>query len=205
MAEAKTIHINLRPVQEYTGDRIKQIERFNRDVRDTIGKSVHQSREVTRRVLTTGLGMGGLALIKARETVGGGRELFEKAEHRGEELEHTLISQVNDRFQHLETQAGEELHRLRERMGGVPAPTVISEQLDWAVARVRTIAERKINDKTLPIPSYDDLTAKKIIHMVKEMSPEELTKLREYEAKGKTRTTVLQAIDQELKKKLSVA
>jgi|GEM_PF-4560243 len=207
MTEAKTIHINLRPVQEYTGDRIKQVERFNRDVRNAIDQSVHQTREIAHRALTTGLGMGGLAVIKVRETVGGGRELFEKAEHRGEDMEHALISRVNDRVQHLETQAGEELRRLRTRMGGVPAPTVVNEQVDWAVTRMRTLAGRKNGGKSqaLPLPSYDDLTAKQVINMLDGLDANDLTKLRQYEAEGKARVTVLRAIDEKLKTKLAVA
>ena len=207
MAETKTIRINLRPVQEYAGDRIKRVKRLNSDLRKGIGHSVHQSREVTGRALTTGLGMGGLALVKAREAVGGGREFLEKAEHRGEDIEQALISRVNERIQRLETQAGEELRRLQERMGGVPTPAVFNGQIDQAVARVRALAERKKEDngQTLPIPSYDDLTAKEIIDMLDSLTVDELEAFRQYEAKGKARVTVLRAIDEKLKKQLAVA
>jgi hypothetical protein len=207
MAEIKTIHINLRPVQEYTGDRIKQVERFNRDVRNALSQSVHQSRETTLRALTTGLGMSGLAVVKARETVGGGRELFEKAEHRGEDMEHALISQVNERIHHLESQATEELRRLRTRMGDIPTPITINDQVDWAATRVRTLTGLKNSgeSQTLPIPSYDHLTAKQIVSMLDELSVEALEKFRQYEAQGKARVTVLRAIDEKLKAKLAVA
>ncbi len=50
-----------------------------------------------------------------------------------------------------------------------------------------------------PIDGYDDLTAAQVIERVKDLEPDELRRVREYERRNANRKTVLSALEQRLK------
>ena len=140
--------INLRPVQEFTGDRMKQAQRVNSSVRTGFAQSIEQVRSVAYRTVLASVGLGGLAFDGARRKAVDGWELLDKAEERGEEIEQMVMTGVSDQVHRLETQAGNELRKLRVQLPSVPAvpsipavpgSQIISDQLDkpldWTVRR----------------------------------------------------------------------
>lgn len=209
--------INLRPVQEFTGDRMKQAQRVNSSVRTGFAQSIEQVRSVAYRTVLASVGLGGLAFDGARRKAVDGWELLDKAEERGEEIEQMVMTGVSDQVHRLETQAGNELRKLRVQLPSVPAvpsipavpgSQIISDQLDkpldWTVRRF-TIQRQANGAVHAPLTDYDELTAQQVIDLLGQMDASGLEKARAYEAKGKARVTVLRAIDTELAKKLSVA
>lgn len=53
----------------------------------------------------------------------------------------------------------------------------------------------QVDAETLPIPAYDGLSASQVVQRLTGLSPEELEAVRAYEAGGRGRKTVLNAID----------
>jgi len=212
MAEVKITQINLRPVQEFTGDRVKQAQRMNSDLRTGIGQRIHRVRELTHSTLLAGMGLGGLAYDSAWRRIADSWEFLDKAELRGEEIEQNMASRLNDGVHRLEVQAGNELRKFRVQLpnipdvpavSNVPGRQVVRKRLDWTVNRFN-IRARKNGVDQIPLSNYDELSAHDIIDMVRQMDADTLESLRAYEANGKARVTVLRAIDSQLEKKLAV-
>lgn len=63
---------------------------------------------------------------------------------------------------------------------------------------MRPIASTAAPAASLPIPDYDDLTARKAIERLAGLAPAALRKLREYERRHANRKSVLEAIDRGL-------
>lgn len=53
----------------------------------------------------------------------------------------------------------------------------------------------QISPETLPIPAYDGLSASQVVQRLTGLGPEELEAVRDYEAGGRGRKTILNAID----------
>jgi hypothetical protein len=54
-------------------------------------------------------------------------------------------------------------------------------------------------EDAFPLPGYDDLTAAQVVERLKELEPDELRRVRDYERRNANRKTVLSALDQRLK------
>jgi hypothetical protein len=54
------------------------------------------------------------------------------------------------------------------------------------------------NGPELPIPGYDDLTARQVIERLGKLKPAELRKVRDYELRHLNRKSVLDAIERSL-------
>lgn len=210
MATIAITQINLRPVQEFTGDRMKQAQRMNADVRTGIAQSIHQVRTLTHRTVLASLGLGGLAYDGARRRATDSWEFLDRAEQRGEEIEHNVVTSVSGRVHQLETQASAELRKLHIPVPSAPAvPTVpgkqvINKPLDWTVRRI-SLRRQENGLSQWPIDGYDALSAQQIVGMTKSLSADSLGKVRAYEASNKARVTVLRTVDMELQKQLAVA
>lgn len=213
MAEVKITQINLRPVQEFTGDRMKQAQRMNSDLRTGVAQRVHQVRGLTHSTLLAGIGLGGLAYDNAWRRITDSWEFLDKAELRGEEIEQNMTTRLSDHVHRLQEQAGSELRRLRVQLPSVPSTPpvpnlpgrqVVGRQFNWTVRRF-SIPGQKNGSAHLPITGYDEISVQEIIDMVGQLDADKLERMRAYEANGKARITVLRTIDAQLEKKLAVA
>ena len=54
-------------------------------------------------------------------------------------------------------------------------------------------------EDAFPLPGYDDLTAAQVVERSKELKPDELRRVRDYERRNANRKTVLSSLDQRLK------
>lgn len=201
MAENKISQINLRPVQEFTGDRMMQAQRCNRTVRNGIAYGVQQMRTVTHRTFLAAIGLSGLAYDGVRRRLEDSREYLEKAEQRGEEIESEMSARLNERVHQLENQAGDELRKLN--LPAVPGRQSVSKPLDWTVRRFSSRPHGNGAEHE-PLSGYDELTAQAIIDMVDELDANAVQAVRVYEAEHKGRVTVLRALDTALKARLAV-
>ena len=213
MTEAKITQINLRPVQEFTGDRMKQAQRMNSDLRTGVEQRVHQVRELTHSTLLASIGLGGLAYDNAWRRIADSWEFLDKAELRGEEIEQNMTTRLSDRVHRLEEQAGNELRKFQVKLPSipdipavpnVPGRQIVGKRLDWNVRRF-SIRAQKNGAEQAPLSGYDKLSVHEIIDTVGHMDADKLEKMRVYEANGKARVTVLRTIDSQLEKKLAVA
>ena len=75
-----------------------------------------------------------------------------------------------------------------------------TELLGDLMRRARRQTEELLSDlsDTFPIPGYDDLTAAQVIERLRDLEPDELRRLREYERRNANRKTVLGALDAKL-------
>jgi hypothetical protein len=199
--------INLRPVQEYVGDRIKQVEFYNRSIRTSIHRGVNSTRRLGAKSLRTSIGLGALAVDQAATSTRSGIELLDKAEDKGADLEREVSTYVGDRVHDLEQRAGQELRRMSVGLKSNPA-VAGSQALNAQLDRVLTVILPGNGGSSAalrePLAGYDALNAPTVKARLAGMSVAELEILRDYEARNKARITVLQAIDGEIRDRLAV-
>jgi hypothetical protein len=199
--------INLRPVQEYVEDRIKQVEFYNRSVKTSLRQGFDGTRRLGAKSLRTGIGLGALAVDQAATSTRSGMELLDKAEEKGADLERGVSAYVGDRVHDLEQRAGQELRRMSVGLKSNPA-VAGSQALNAQLDRVLTVILPGNGGSSPalrePMADYDALNAPTVKARLAGLSVAELEILREYEARSKARITVLQAIDGEIRDRLAV-
>jgi hypothetical protein len=89
------------------------------------------------------------------------------------------------------------LGRGREQLGSASKRTRLAEPVGRLV-RGADRARRNVDGESLPIPGYDELTARQVMSRLSGLSPPELRKMREYERRHANRKSVLTAIEREL-------
>jgi hypothetical protein len=205
--------LNLRPVQEYLGDLRKQVSNINETTQETVRNTVTGTVHFGQRVARTGIGFGALAYDQAANSLASGIEFVGKAEKKGEELEHTLTAQLGDRVHQLEEQAGVELRRVSTQLKANPAVASskkVNAQLDRVLAVIMPKsgtdngASAGANGHSMDPTAYDAMTVAELKALLMGMSVEEMLQMRSYESEHKARVTLLQAIDAEIKARLSV-
>ena len=206
-------HFSLRPLQEFVGDRVKQVEHFNETVQESISRSIAGTGHLGQRIVRTGIGFGALAFDQASASLHASRNLLQKAEKKGEGLEHTLTTQMGDRVNQLEEQAGAELRRLNAQLKDNPAVAGgkrLNQQLDVMFSAIMPGPEAEnsviVTPTTVtPLVDYDELNVSQVKSRSATMTIGELEALRRYEGEHKARVTVLEAIDSQIKAKLVIA
>ncbi len=205
--------LNLRPVQEYLGDLRKQVSNLNETTQETVRSGLSGTVHFGQRIARTGIGFGALAYDQAANSLASGIEFVEKAEKKGEKLEHTLTAQLGDRVHQLEEQAGVELRRVSTQLKANPAVAgskKVNAQLDRVLAVIMPKSgsdngtSNGANGQSMDPTAYDAMTVAELKGLLPGMSVEEMLQMRAYECEHKARVTLLQAIDVEIKARLAV-
>ncbi len=184
MNDKVTMNIDLRNVQEQVEDSVKQAQTFG------------------RKAVLAYAGLWGLAYDKSREFWAEGTKLMDKAEKRGEELEHEWLDQFNKVQKNPEVK--KVVGYVEEQYDSVSknAKSVVTEvekflaQFNPAGERAESMVKDVIIEvKEAIVEGYDEMPAKDIIAMLPSMPKDLLVKVREYEANNKGRVTVMREID----------
>jgi hypothetical protein len=90
----------------------------------------------------------------------------------------------------------------RGRMTRDDASSLLTELLSDSADRVRREVDRARRAAgvggSFPISGYDDLTAAQVVERVRDLSPPELRKVRDYEKRNANRKSVLAAVESKL-------
>jgi len=184
MSDKVTMNIDLRNVQEQVEDGVKQAQTFG------------------RKAVLAYAGLWGLAYDKSLEFWAEGTKLMDKAEKRGEELEHEWLDQFNKVQKNPEVK--KVVGYVEEQYDSVSknAKSVVTE-VEKFLAQFNPVGEKAetmvkdviIEVKEAIIEGYDEMPAKDVIAMLPTMPKELLVRVREYEVSNKGRVTVLREID----------
>ncbi|HRW49849.1 MAG: hypothetical protein M9936_18725 [Caldilinea sp.] len=184
MADKVTMNIDLRNVQEQVEDGVKQAQTFG------------------RKAVLAYAGLWGMAYDKSKEMWAEGAKLVDKAEKRGEELEHDWLDQFNKVQKNPDVKKVVDYVEDQYDTVSKNAKSVVTEvekflgQFNPAAERVETMVKDVIIEvKEAVIEGYDEMPAKDVIAMLPTMPKELLVKVREYEVNNKGRVTVMREID----------
>lgn len=184
MADKVTMNIDLRNVQEQVEDGVKQAQTFG------------------RKAVLAYAGLWGMAYDKSKEMWTEGAKLMDKAEKRGEELEHDWLDQFNKVQKNPEVKKVVDYVEDQYDTVSKNAKSVVSEvekflgQFNPAAERAETMVKDVVIEvKEAVIEGYDEMPAKDVIAMLPTMPKELLIKVREYEVNNKGRVTVMREID----------
>ncbi len=184
MADKVTMNIDLRNVQEQVEDGVKQAQTFG------------------RKAVLAYAGLWGMAYDKSKEMWAEGAKLMDKAEKRGEELEHDWLDQFNKVQKNPEVKKVVDYVEDQYDTVSKNAKSVVSEvekflgQFNPAAERAETMVKDVVIEvKEAVIEGYDEMPAKDVIAMLPTMPKELLIKVREYEVNNKGRVTVMREID----------
>jgi len=178
------MNIDLRNVQEQVEDGVKQAQTFG------------------RKAVLAYAGLWGMAYDKSKEMWAEGAKLVDKAEKRGEELEHDWLDQFNKVQKNPDVKKVVDYVEDQYDTVSKNAKSVVTEvekflgQFNPAAERVETMVKDVIIEvKEAVIEGYDEMPAKDVIAMLPTMPKELLVKVREYEVNNKGRVTVMREID----------
>lgn len=136
--------------------------------------------------LPLGAAMAARDLVLDRERLA---ELYEELVDRGRESLGSVVQGPREQLERVKVEAGDLTRRGRPRLteatdgrGDVATTSTSGRTVSPAVDQ-------------LPIQSYDLLTADEIVRRLSELSRAELEVVREYESRGRSRSTILDRID----------
>lgn len=185
MADKVAMNIDLRNVQEQVEDGVKQAQTFG------------------RKAVLAYAGLWGMAYDKSKEMWTEGAKLMDKAEKRGEELEHDWLDQFNKVQKNPEVKKVVDYVEDQYDTVSKNAKSVVSEvekflgQFNPVGEKAETIVQDvAIKVQEAIIEGYDEMPAKDVIAMLPSMPKDLLVRVREYEADNKGRVTVLREIDE---------
>ena len=185
-----------------------------RTVQEQVEDNVQQVRTYSNKALFAYIGLWGLAYDYAKDAYTNSSTLFEKAEHRGEEM----VRDLNDQLDRVQTQAGDQTKKVRnvveEQVDTVSKTISANSEMmqknankvlsrvgisgaDLAEEVTSTVIEVKsdLEDLVVPFKGYDDMTAKELTAKLDSAGKKTLKTARAYEAGTKNRVTVLRHID----------
>ena len=174
-----------------------------RNVQETMEDSARSAQDFGRKTVLATIGFWGLAYDKAMDMWKFGNELVDKAEKRGEELEHEWSQEINKLQKNPEVK--KVVDYVEDQVDGVSknAKSVVTEVEKFLAQFTPTKVEEAAKDVVIKVesaiaeifPGYDELPAKEITLKLPTFSREQLTDLRVYEVANKNRVTVLREID----------
>lgn len=157
-------------------------------------------------------GFWGLLYDEAQEMVKRSRDVFERAEDRGETLEVDTRERVREVVDKVQRRAEEAEEELQEQMESVAGQVNLATREEVAALNIKVDALRRQVDllltkldqvilatqaepEPLPLPGYDELTAKEVVAQLDSLTIPQLVALRDYELANDNRVTVLREID----------
>ncbi len=191
-----------------------------RNLQEQVGENSDQVRKYAHKAALAYTGLWAMAYDSAKSSLEGSKELLDKAEKRGEEVETELGKQYSKYYE----QAMQEFHKLQGRAGDVvdleevsknvtnvvsDNAKIVQENVGKVMSKVglpsrvdvpEVVIEVSVNGEEIspPLPDYEELTAKELVARFDDMTVEELQVIRAYEVGAKNRVTVLRDIDERL-------
>jgi chemotaxis regulatin CheY-phosphate phosphatase CheZ len=173
-----------------------------RNVQEKVEDSVKGAQDMGRKLTLATIGFWGLAYDWTQDLWKSGNELVDKAEKRGEEIEHEWNQQFNKLQEKPEVK--KVVDYVEDQVDGVSknAKSVVAE-VEKFLAQFQGKAEEVAKEVVVKVeevaeavlPNYDEMPAKDIVAQLGAMPKEKLIEIREYEVKNKNRVTVLREID----------
>ena len=173
-----------------------------RHVQEKVEDSVKGAQDMSRKVVLASIGFWGLAYDWTQDLWKASNELVDKAEKRGEEIEHEWNQQFNKLQEKPEVK--KVVDYVEDQVDGVSknAKSVVAE-VEKFLAQFQPKAEEIAKEVAVKVeevveavfPGYDELSAKDVVAQLGAMPKEKLIEVREYEIKNKNRVTVLREID----------
>lgn len=157
-------------------------------------------------------GFWGMAYDEAQEMLKRSRDVLDRAEDRGEVVEDETRQRVREVVDKVQRRAEEAEEELQERMEEVKEQVNLATREEVAALNAKVDALRRQVDvllgkideviratqeepAPLPLPGYDDLTAKEVVAQLDAMTIPQLFVLRDYELGKDKRVTVVREMD----------
>ncbi len=191
-----------------------------RNLQEQVGENGDQVRKYAHKAALAYTGLWAMAYDSAKSGLEGSKELLDKAEKRGEEVETELSKQYSkyydqamQEFQKLQGRAGDvvDLEEVSKNVTNVVSDNakVVQDNVGKVMSKVglpsrvdvpEVVIEVSVNGEEVspPLPDYEELTAKELVAKFDDMTVEQLQVIRAYEAGAKNRVTVLRDIDERL-------
>ena len=183
-----------------------------RNVQEQMEDNLQHARRVAHRATLAYVGLWGMAYDVAKSGYEQGVILVEKAEHRGETIEHEFsdcMVRTSDEARKLRTKVEETVDNTAKDLA--ENRRSLEQEVEKILSRVRVpgvnirvetevIDVRAGNGSKLPEPfeGYDEMAAKEIVDQLGGMDEAALKTTRAYEAAHKNRVTILREIDERL-------
>lgn len=174
-----------------------------RNVQEKVEDSARTAQDFGRKTVMATIGFWGLAYDMAVDAWKHGNELVDKAEKRGEELEHEWVEEFNKLQKKPEVK--KVVDYVEDQVDGVSknAKSVVAEVEKFLAQFNPSKVEEAAKDVAIQVqaalteilPGYDELSAKEITAKLPAFGREQLVEIREYEVANKNRVTVLREID----------
>lgn len=163
--------------------------------RDALSKSVTISRERLEEVVDDAVRRGRMTRADAEELVG-------RLLTRGREQADDLLKQLEPlvtRVEPARERASEAADRARREVGDRVTKTAkrARDRADQPLARADRV-RRRARLPGFPITAYDQLSVPQINNRLRELTPEELRRVLEYEAGNRNRIGVTRAVERKL-------
>ena len=174
-----------------------------RNVQETMEDGVRDAQDFGRKTVLATIGFWGLAYDKAMDMWKFGNEWVDKAEKRGEEIEHEWTKEFNKLQKNPEVK--KVVGYVEDQVDGVSknAKSVVTEVEKFLAQFNPSKVEEVAKDVAIKVeaalesvfPGYDELPAKEISVKLPSFSREQLVEIRVHETANKNRVTVLREID----------
>ena len=215
-------NIDLRNAQEAVEDNVKFVQKTGRKVARAyaglLGIAYDEARAILKRgrkLVDDAENRGEQMETATLKQVKNVRKDVEKqvkkqvqmAEKEVEKVQKRVVKQVRRSETQAENSIDAQVERVLERMG-IPSRErivklsaeieALSRKIDQEVVQVIEVPAVVAETQAAPLPAYDSMTAREIVALLDEMTPEQMAEVRTYEMAHDNRVTVTREIDRRL-------
>ncbi len=215
-------NIDLRNAQEAVEDNVKFVQKTGRKVARAyaglLGIAYDEARAILKRgrkLVDDAENRGEKMEAATLKQVKNVRKDVEKqvkkqvkmAEKEVEKVQKRVVKQVRRSETQAENSIDAQVERVLERMG-IPSRDrivklsaeieALSRKIDQEVVQVVEVPAAVVETQVAPLPAYDSMTAREIVALLDEMTPEQMAEVKAYEMAHDNRVTVTREIDRRL-------
>ena len=215
-------NIDLRNAQEAVEDNVKFVQKTGRKVARAyaglLGIAYDEARAILKRgreLVDDAENRGEQMETATLKQVKNVRKDVEKqvkkqvqmAEKEVEKVQKRVVKQVRRSETQAENSIDAQVERVLERMG-IPSRErivklsaeieALSRKIDQEVVQVVEVPAAVVETQAAPLPAYDSMTAREIVALLDEMTPEQMAEVKAYEMAHDNRVTVTREIDRRL-------
>lgn len=215
-------NIDLRNAQEAVEDNVKFVQKTGRKVAlayaGLLGLAYDEARAILKRgrkLVDEAENRGEKMEAATLKQVKNVRKDVEKqvkkqvkmAEKEVEKVQKRVVKQVRRSEAKAENSIDAQVERVLERMG-IPSRErivklsaeieALSRKIDQEVVQVVEAPTTVTETQAAPLPAYDSMTAREIVALLDDLTPEQMAEVRTYEMAHDNRVTVTREIDRRL-------
>lgn len=215
-------NIDLRNAQEAVEDNVKFAQKTSRKVIRAYAGLLGMAYDEARAILKQGRKLVDEAESRGEEMeaatlrqVKNVRKDVEKqvkkqvkmAEKEVEKVQKRVVKQVRRSETKAENSIDAQVERVLERMG-IPSRErivklsaeieALSRKIDQEVVQIVEVPAAVVETQVAPLPSYDTMTAREIVALLDELTPNQMAEVKAYEMAHDNRVTVTREIDRRL-------